>query len=83
MGRKGKRVKVGMPVGDWPHPEWNKWLQWTASPPHVADLDQDGRNKVIGIPNVEFDVPDSGCDCLLWTTARGGPLRMGQPGGMD
>lgn len=43
--------------GDWPHPEWTEWLQWTASPPHVADLDQDGRNEVIGIPNVEFHVP--------------------------
>jgi hypothetical protein len=24
-----------------------------------------------------------GCDCLLWTAARGGPLRMGQPSGLD
>ncbi len=44
-------------TGEWPHPEWAEWLQWTASPPHVADLDLDGRNEVIGIPNVEFDVP--------------------------
>ncbi len=44
-------------VGEWPHPEWTEWLQWTASPPHVADLDLDGRSEVIGIPNVEFDVP--------------------------
>ncbi len=44
-------------VGEWPHPEWAEWLQWTASPPHVADLDLDGRNEVIGIPNVEFGVP--------------------------
>jgi hypothetical protein len=43
--------------GEWPHPEMAEWLQWTASPPHVADLDLDGRNEVIGIPNVEFDVP--------------------------
>ena len=26
-----------------------------------------------------FTVPGSGCDCLLWPTSRGGPLRMGQP----
>ena len=26
------------------------WLQWTASPPAVADLDGDGRNEVIGHP---------------------------------
>lgn len=30
-----------------------------------------------------FSVPGSGCDCLLWTTARAGPLRMGQPNDID
>ena len=44
-------------VGDWPHPSRNAWLQWTASPPSVADLDRDGRNEVIGLPNVERNVP--------------------------
>lgn len=44
-------------TGQWPHPEWAEWLQWTASPPHVADLDGDGRNEVIGIPNVELRLP--------------------------
>lgn len=44
-------------VGTWPHPNWAEWLQWTASPPGVADLDLDGRNEVIGVPNVEMDVP--------------------------
>ena len=33
------------------------WLQWTASPPSVADLDGDGRNEVIGVPNVERNEP--------------------------
>jgi outer membrane protein assembly factor BamB len=33
------------------------WLQWTASPPSVADLDRDGRNEVIGLPNVERGIP--------------------------
>jgi FG-GAP repeat protein len=33
------------------------WLQWTASPPTVADLDRDGRNEVIGLPNVERGIP--------------------------
>ena len=28
-----------------------------------------------------FTVPGSGCNCLLWDNARGGPLRMGQPNG--
>jgi hypothetical protein len=30
-----------------------------------------------------FTIPDSACDCLLWTTTRGGTLRMGQPSGTD
>ncbi|MBU0754567.1 MAG: VCBS repeat-containing protein, partial [Planctomycetes bacterium] len=43
--------------GDWPHPSWAEWLQWTASPPGVVDLDGDGKNEVIGIPNIEKYVP--------------------------
>ena len=43
--------------GTWPHPSWAEWLQWTASPPGVADLDLDGRAEVVGIPNVEMFVP--------------------------
>ncbi len=44
-------------VGEWPHPEWTEWLQWTASPPNVADLDLDGKNEVIGVPNIEMHEP--------------------------
>ena len=44
-------------TGDWPHPSRQEWLQWTASPPNVVDLDLDGQNEVVGIPNVEFNVP--------------------------
>ncbi len=44
-------------TGAWPHPSWAEWLQWTASPPSVADLDLDGRAEVIGVPNVEMEVP--------------------------
>ena len=33
------------------------WLQWTASPPSIGDLDRDGRNEVIGVPNVEKKEP--------------------------
>ncbi len=44
-------------TGDWPHPEWTEWLQWTASPPSVVDLDLDGENEVIGVPNIEMHVP--------------------------
>ena len=44
-------------IGTWPHPGWTEWLQWTASPPGVADLDLDGRAEVIGVPNVEMYEP--------------------------
>jgi hypothetical protein len=43
--------------GDWPHPRTQEWLQWTASPPNVVDLNGDGRNEVVGIPNIEMEVP--------------------------
>jgi hypothetical protein len=43
--------------GTWPHPDWTEWLQWTASPPNVVDLDGDGRNEVLGVPNIERHVP--------------------------
>ena len=33
------------------------WLQWTASPPSIGDLDRDGKNEVIGVPNVEKKEP--------------------------
>lgn len=33
------------------------WLQWTASPPSIADLDRDGHDEVIGLPNVERKEP--------------------------
>jgi hypothetical protein len=44
-------------VGTWPHPSTQEWLQWTASPPNIVDLDRDGRNEVLGVPNVEKFVP--------------------------
>ncbi len=44
-------------AGPWPSPARQAWLQWTASPPAVADLDRDGRNEVVGIPNVERHIP--------------------------
>jgi hypothetical protein len=39
--------------GDWPGPRTEMWLQWTASPPSVADIDGDGDNEVVGFPNGE------------------------------
>ncbi|UCF93840.1 MAG: VCBS repeat-containing protein, partial [Desulfobacterales bacterium] len=44
-------------IRDWPHPSEQEWLQWTASPPNIVDLDGDGLNEVVGIPNVELHVP--------------------------
>ncbi len=51
--------------------------------PTVADLNGDG-NLEIFIQTFEhgmdiYTVPGSAENCLLWSTARGGPLRMGQP----
>jgi hypothetical protein len=43
--------------GPWPDVRSTAWLQWTASPPTVADLDRDRRNEVIGVPNVERGIP--------------------------
>ncbi|MCU0539122.1 MAG: VCBS repeat-containing protein [Desulfobacterales bacterium] len=44
-------------TGVWPHPSAQEWLQWTASPPTIVDVDGDGRNEVLGVPNIEFKVP--------------------------
>ncbi len=44
-------------TGDWPHPDHQEWLQWTASPPVVADINNDGRNEVLAVPAVERNVP--------------------------
>ena len=44
-------------AGPWPDVRRTPWLQWTASPPSVADLDRDGRDEVIGLPNVERGIP--------------------------
>ena len=51
--------------------------------PTVADLDGDGALEIF-IQTFEhgmdiYTVPGSAENCLLWPTARGGPLRMGQP----
>ncbi len=44
-------------TGAWPSPATSEWLQWTASPPNVVDLDGDGHNEVVGVPNVEKHEP--------------------------
>ncbi|HEX4688278.1 MAG TPA: VCBS repeat-containing protein [Nocardioides sp.] len=44
-------------TGAWPSPARQAWLQWTDSPPAVVDLNGDGRNEVVGLPNVERHIP--------------------------
>lgn len=44
-------------TGDWPDVNKTMWLQWTASPPSVADINGDGKNDVVGIPNAEMNTP--------------------------
>jgi hypothetical protein len=44
-------------TGDWPSVTETMWLQWTASPPNVVDVDGDGHNDVVGIPNAELHEP--------------------------
>jgi hypothetical protein len=41
----------------WPNPTHDEWLQWTQSPPNIVDLDGDGKNEVLGVPNVELHDP--------------------------
>jgi hypothetical protein len=43
--------------GSWPSPADTPWCQWTASPCNVVDLNGDGRNEVVGVPNVELHIP--------------------------
>lgn len=44
-------------TGTWPDVKQTMWLQWTASPPNVVDLDGDGKNEVVGVPNAEQKEP--------------------------
>ena len=44
-------------TGAWPHPSQEKWMQWTHSPPSVADVNDDGKNEVVCVSNVEKDEP--------------------------
>jgi hypothetical protein len=44
-------------TGAWPHPITQKWMQWTDSPPNVADVNGDGKNEVVCVSNVEMDEP--------------------------
>jgi hypothetical protein len=43
--------------GEWPDVKTTMWLQWTASPPNVVDIDGDGKNEIVGVPNAEMKEP--------------------------
>lgn len=68
-----------------PDPSHNGNGNGAPAAPTVGDLDGDGQLEVLAQTFDHgldvFTVPGSGTGCLLWPTARGGPLRMGQPNG--
>ncbi len=44
--------------GSWPDPAKGQvWLNWTQSPPVIADLDGDGHNEIVAISNAESGNP--------------------------
>jgi hypothetical protein len=67
-------------TGDWPDVNLTMWLQWTASPPNVVDLDGDGHNEVVGIPNAEQHEPyeTQGYAFMVLEGAHGGGARAAQ-----
>jgi hypothetical protein len=66
--------------GIWPSVRRIPWLQWTASPPSIADLDNDGRNEVVGVPNVEEHEPyqTQAHAVMVLDSAQGGGARSGR-----
>jgi len=68
-----------------PNPGENGNGNGAPAAPAVGDLDGDEQLEIF-VQTFEhgmdvFTVPGSATNCLLWSTARGGPLRMGQPNG--
>jgi hypothetical protein len=62
------------PNGPWPSVDTTMWLQWTASPPNIVDVDGDGKNDVVGIPNAEEHQPyeTQGYAFMVLQGAQGG-----------
>ena len=74
-------------VGDWPDPGYDGNGNGAPAAATIADLDGDGQLEIL-VQTFDhgldiFTVPGSGGNCRLWTTARGGPLRMGRSGASD
>jgi hypothetical protein len=68
-----------------PDPGFNGNGNGAPAAPTVGDLDGDGQLEIL-VQTFDhgldvFTVPGSGTECVLWPTARGGPLRMGQQNG--
>jgi hypothetical protein len=68
-----------------PNPGSNGNGNGAPAAPTVGDLDGDGELEIF-VQTFDhgmdvFNVPGSGDACVAWPTARGGPLRMGQPNG--
>jgi hypothetical protein len=68
-----------------PNPGHNGNGNGAPAAPAVGDLDGDGQLEVF-VQTFDhgmdvFTVPGSAANCLLWPTARGGPLRTGRPSG--
>jgi hypothetical protein len=66
-----------------PNPGHNGNGNGAPAAPAVGDLDGDGALEVF-VQTFDhgmdvFRVPGSATNCVLWGTARGGPLRIGQP----
>jgi hypothetical protein len=67
-------------TGAWPDIKTTPWLQWTASPPSIGDLDGDGKAEVIGVPNVERKEPyeTQAYAVMVLDGAQGGGVRSGR-----
>ena len=70
-----------------PDPGYNGNGNGAPAAPTVGDLDGDGQLEIF-VQTFDhgldvFTVPGSSDNCILWATARGGPLRMGQPNDLD
>src|SRR5262249_10090777 len=67
-------------VGLWPDINKTMWLEWSASPPNIVDIDGDGENEVVGIPSAEQYEPyqTQGYAFVVLQGAQHGGVRAAQ-----